>query len=125
MESQLTPLERLPKILLIGRCIVFDADGKALFIRRALTDRWDPGLFEFPGGKLRIGQTVDYGIKDEVRQETDLHVVVTETKLSASRYLTEGPYRGHTYIGLTGIGRIVSGALNLSVSIWKQNGYFR
>lgn len=59
------------------RGIVFDPAGRVLLLRRAATSRHFPGEWEFPGGKLDAGETLDQAVCREVREETRLETAVT------------------------------------------------
>ncbi|HUC96224.1 MAG TPA: NUDIX domain-containing protein [Candidatus Saccharimonadales bacterium] len=52
----MTKSER-PKVVLVNRCLVKkDGSDKLLLIRRSKDDSHNSGMWEFPGGKLDIGQ---------------------------------------------------------------------
>lgn len=48
---------------------VVDEDGRVLAVRRSDNDHWEP-----PGGVLELAETVEDGLRREVREETGLHV---------------------------------------------------
>jgi len=49
--------------------IVTDDEGRALLIQRQDNHRWEP-----PGGVLELGESIDDGLRREVREETGLDV---------------------------------------------------
>jgi ADP-ribose pyrophosphatase YjhB (NUDIX family) len=49
--------------------IVIDDHGRALLIRRRDNQRWEP-----PGGVLELGETIQDGLRREVREETGLDI---------------------------------------------------
>lgn len=61
------------RVLLVTRGIVLKED-KVLLVKRAPDDRHNPDLWEFPGGKVDAGETVQEGLVREVFEETGLTV---------------------------------------------------
>jgi ADP-ribose pyrophosphatase YjhB (NUDIX family) len=49
--------------------VVVDDDGRALLIQRRDNHRWEP-----PGGVLELGESINDGLRREVREETGLEV---------------------------------------------------
>ena len=49
--------------------VITDDHGRALLIRRADNNRWEP-----PGGVLELGESITDGLRREVREETGLDV---------------------------------------------------
>lgn len=49
--------------------VITDADGRALLIRRRDTLHWEP-----PGGVLELDESIEAGLRREVREETGLKV---------------------------------------------------
>jgi ADP-ribose pyrophosphatase YjhB (NUDIX family) len=49
--------------------VVVDDHGRALLIQRRDNHRWEP-----PGGVLELGESIDDGLRREVREETGLDV---------------------------------------------------
>ncbi len=63
------------KIVVSG---VLTYKGKVLLVKRAPTEKFLPGNYEFPGGKVDFGETVDEALKREFQEETQLVVDVEE-----------------------------------------------
>jgi len=61
-----------PTPALTTDCIVFDARGYVLLIRR----KYDPfkGALALPGGFVDVGETVENGCRRELKEETGLEV---------------------------------------------------
>ena len=55
----------------VAAVILDDDEDHVLLIRRRDNDRWEP-----PGGILELGETLDEGVRREVREETGLDVRV-------------------------------------------------
>lgn len=53
---------------------VIHRDGTLLMVRKALTDPFQPGRWELPGGRLQQGETPDEALVREVREEVGLTV---------------------------------------------------
>lgn len=51
-------------------------EKKILLVRRSLCDKWNPGKWEFPGGKADKGEFFDEALLREVFEETGLRVSI-------------------------------------------------
>jgi len=104
-----------PRIVLVNRCILTRDDGLYLLIQRAATDSHSAGLWEFPGGKLDMGQDLRHALEREVLEETGLLVEQVSRLVYADSYiLTSKAYSGLPYVVLFSQGRVVGGSLKLS-----------
>lgn len=51
-------------------------DEQVLVVKRAKTEKYRPGFYELPGGKVKYSEPPDKAIKREVVEETNLDVKV-------------------------------------------------
>src|SRR6185503_18479561 len=58
--------------------VLTDAEGRYLFIRRALTLARAPGVWCFPGGEVEPGESFEAAIEREVLEEVGLDVRALE-----------------------------------------------
>lgn len=104
-----------PKVLIVNRCIVIGKNNKILLIKRSIKDKFDPGKWEFPGGKLEQGQDTTHALEREVLEEVGAVVVpVTHIAYTYSEINTSGKYKGYTYVLIVGIAKHVGGNITLS-----------
>lgn len=59
----------------IGVAVINNEQGKILIDRRKATGEMG-GLWEFPGGKIEAGETIEACIKREVKEELDIEIKV-------------------------------------------------
>lgn len=59
----------------IGVAVISNQQGKILIDRRKAEGEMG-GLWEFPGGKIEPGETVEECIKREIKEELDIEVLV-------------------------------------------------
>ena len=76
------------------RMIIQDNDGKCLLIKRSAINKSNVGKWEFPGGKIDVGEEFYGALLREVKEETGLivnveHIVgVVESEVSTVRIAT-------------------------------------
>lgn len=58
-----------PRHSVSAAAVITDDYGRALLIRRADNGHWEP-----PGGVLELGETIEDGLRREVREETGLDI---------------------------------------------------
>lgn len=105
-----------PRVLLVIRSIVLNSSNKILLIRRTREkERWAPGFWEVPGGKLEEGKDLSHAMEDEVLEETGL-VVLPISKLTYidSQTVAAGKYAGLPYVLIVGTSKLSGGKLTLS-----------
>lgn len=104
----------LPAILLVNRAVVFD-DDRLLLLQRSRDDSYNPGLWEFPGGKVDAGEELVEGLKREVFEETGLEIELSSTSTHVESELIQGgKYSGRLYVALFHSARRLSGELSIS-----------
>jgi 8-oxo-dGTP pyrophosphatase MutT (NUDIX family) len=105
-----------PKVVLVNRCLVKnDKSDKLLLIQRSKDDSYNSGMWEFPGGKLDIGQDLSHALEREVMEETGILIEPSSRLVFADSYVIgAGPYSGLTYVVLFGVATAIGGNLKLS-----------
>ncbi len=73
------------KLLLVAACALVDRDGRVLLARRP-QDKDHAGLWEFPGGKVEQGETIEQALVRELREE--LGIEPCETCLQPFAFAT-------------------------------------
>lgn len=69
------PEEGSKPLLLVAACALIDADGRVLLARRPEGKKM-AGLWEFPGGKLHPGETPEFALIRELKEELGIDVSV-------------------------------------------------
>ncbi len=104
-----------PDVLLVNRCLIVNDDEEFLLIRRALADRFNPGLWEFPGGKVDRGETLTNSCKREIEDETGLLVEPSSDLVFADDHIIDkGIFKDWLYVAHFSLARVVGGSLALS-----------
>lgn len=112
-----------PDVILVNRGIIVRCD-QVLLLRRSATDSHNANLWEFPGGKVDIGEDIVTGLKREVYEETGL-MVAPHTGLvhAESEVIKDGRHKGKLYISLFHVAQLLSGEVQISdehaASSWK------
>jgi 8-oxo-dGTP diphosphatase len=75
----------------LAAAVVMDED-RVLLVRRSLTERFRPGVWGVPCGKLEPGESPRDGVLRELKEETGLLGEVVR-KVGESSFLSE--YQGH------------------------------
>ncbi len=63
----------MAKLLLVAACALIDTDGRVLLAQRPAGKEWS-GLWEFPGGKLKDGETPEAALSRELAEELGIDV---------------------------------------------------
>lgn len=102
-------------MLLVNRSFVINKKGELLLIKRSVNDRYDPGLWEIPGGKLDEGQDISHALEREVFEETNLLVTpLLRIGYFESEIISSGPYKGMPYVVIIGISKVEAGEVKIS-----------
>ena len=72
----------------IGVAVISNKEGKILIDRRLLSGLMG-GLWEFPGGKIESGETVNECIKREIKEELGISIEVGEHLLTINHTYSE------------------------------------
>jgi 8-oxo-dGTP diphosphatase len=67
---------------------IITLNGNILIIKRAGSDQVGAGTWEFPGGKLEFGETLEQALMREVKEEVGIDITV-EKIAYASSFLTD------------------------------------
>ncbi|MCE5323203.1 NUDIX domain-containing protein [bacterium] len=91
------------------KMIIRDDMGRCLLLKRSMDSKNNPGKWDFPGGKLDVGEAFDQALIREVTEETGLKVAIDKLVGSAQ---SESPSNRIIYLLLEG--RTESGTVALS-----------
>lgn len=107
-------MSEITTTLLVNRAVIGDGD-QILLLRRSEDDAHNPGLWEFPGGKVDAGETIGEGLRREVLEETGLVIGdVSPIAHVESELITSGKYKGRLYVALFYAVQRLDGQLKLS-----------
>ncbi len=97
------------------KAVLLDEEGRCLVLRRSPGSRHNPGKWDFPGGKMVPGESLEHALVREVQEETGLRV-------SAGQLLgaTEADRQGDRVVYLIIKGRARRKPLRLSA---EHDGY--
>jgi len=87
----------LTKILLVAACALVDNDGRVLLAQRP-EGKSMAGLWEFPGGKVEVGETPEASLIRELKEELDIDV--TEACLAPFTFASHGYEKFHLLMPL-------------------------
>ncbi len=68
---------------------VLVVDNKFLFVERSQHDNFLPTYFEFPGGKVEFGESLEEALKREFFEETNLRVNVESMPMRTFSFFTD------------------------------------
>jgi 8-oxo-dGTP diphosphatase len=81
----------LNKIILAVGAVIEDKDGRILLVKhKPERGGYWQGKWICPGGKLKLGETLEEGARREVREETGLDIDITRLLLPFERIVHEG-----------------------------------
>lgn len=82
---------------IVGTAIIVDEKGKILIGQRP-EGKALPGLWEFPGGKLEEGETIEQCIIREIYEELNVKCVVGDFLLTVSKGYEHGDFQLMVYL---------------------------
>jgi 8-oxo-dGTP diphosphatase len=107
-------MSEIATTLLVNRAIIGDRD-RILLLQRSESDSHNAGLWEFPGGKVDVGEGVEEALIREVLEETGLVIGnVSSVAHVENELITSGKYKGRLYVALFYAARMLDGDLTLS-----------
>ena len=108
-------VEQLAEPVLVVRSILtFPGGGDTLLVRRVFSSGHNKGLWEFPGGKVDLGENLAEANRREIKHETGFRVVpYGDFTYVDSRQIPDGPYKGRLYVILCGLAEVIGGTLEL------------
>jgi 8-oxo-dGTP diphosphatase len=88
---------------------IIPMDGRVLVARRHSTSRFEPGRWEFPGGKLEFGEHPKDAIRREIKEELGVEVSV-DRLYDISTHVYSDPRGQRHVLLLFYVCRIVTGS---------------
>jgi len=89
---------RQEKIDIIMACTIIEHDGKVFIQQRREGDVWG-GLWEFPGGRLKNGESADQAALRELYEETELQALNLRPFRTVTHYYTRFRVTLHSFFG--------------------------
>lgn len=77
----------MKKVQKITACVFLHKDGKLFLAKRSDSKTLFPGQFEVPGGHIEFGETIEDGLKREIREELHIEINLGEI-FNAFTYLS-------------------------------------
>jgi len=78
-------MEKVQKIGVSG--FIYNKDNKVLNVRRSKKEKFMPGYYDIPGGKVEFGESLEEALKREIMEEVNIPVKVAKPYSSFS-YVT-------------------------------------
>lgn len=69
--------------------LIFNTEGKLLFVKRVHNDEFMPGVWEIPGGGIELEESPTVGLKREIHEECGIEVTVSPEPLALGEYFIE------------------------------------
>lgn len=66
---------------------IFNSNNELLFVRRAATDDFMPGVWEIPGGGTEFGETPEVGLQREILEECGIQITVGKPVFVSDYYI--------------------------------------
>lgn len=90
--------------------LIFNDEGKLLLSLRGKAAKNERGKWEIPGGAIEFGETIESGLKREIKEEIGVDIEVVEMLQLADHIL---PDEGQHWVSPTYICKIISGTPNI------------
>lgn len=107
--------------ILVNRSLEVLMTQRALFLHQG-------GLWEFPGGKIEVGETSEEALKRELQEEVAIKVQETKFFVSLEHHYYDKHVRLYTYLitAYSGVPQISDGQLDMqwvSLKTWCSESY--
>jgi 8-oxo-dGTP pyrophosphatase MutT (NUDIX family) len=73
-KSDSYPLGEEDDVRAVAKALIFNEDGEILILKRASHMKWNPDLWDLPGGHLKEDEEIIAALKREVKEETGLTI---------------------------------------------------
>lgn len=103
-----------PKVLIVSRAVVINPNGEILILLRSPREDEKVQNWEFPGGKLDIGETIQENLLREVIEETGLQIKPSGLQFVRQEIPIAGKYLGFIVITITEIAKCTKLKITLS-----------
>jgi 8-oxo-dGTP diphosphatase len=107
-------MEKPANVLLVYRSIIIDKKNRLLVVRRSLEDRHNAGLWEFPGGKVDVGENISTSLAREVYEETGLVTEPISSLTFAHSEILASSREDRLYVALFHVARLSEGHVRMS-----------
>ncbi len=102
--------------------IIFNDNGEVFLAKRGLKARNEPGKWDFPGGAVKFGETVENAIKREIKEEFDMNIEIIDL-LEVNNHII--PEEEQHWVSPAFIAKLVSGeAKNIEKYKNEEIGWF-
>lgn len=101
-------------IMVAVGAVIEDDQGRILLVKhRPERGGFWQGKWICPGGKLMLGESIEEGIKREVKEETDLEISLTTPLVSFDRIVKSGGHSELHVIYIDYLAKVSSGELKV------------
>ncbi len=102
--------------------LIFNDKGKIFLAKRGLKARNEPGKWDFPGGAVRFGETIENAIKREIKEEFDMNIEIIDL-LEVNNHII--PEEKQHWVSPAFITKLISGkAKNIEKDKNEEIGWF-